>query len=152
MEKELNKAYEALNDEFELKKLKLENNELKQQLAEKKKENNELVFIVEEIEQFAWEQLNNENLDKYEAYDEMLTKIKQLTRQSSYEEKHQEKTEFAIKKLEQVKEHFINIKNTTLGVIRRADMMIYLNNLIEELKKEQGSEQSPQKTETASKV
>lgn len=78
MEKELNKAYEILNDEFELKKLKLENNELKQQLAEKKKENNELVFIIEEIEQFAWEQLNNENLDKYEAYDEMLTKIKEL--------------------------------------------------------------------------
>ena len=44
--------------------------DLEAKLAEKEKENNELEFIVEEIEQFAWEQLNNDNFDKYKAYKE----------------------------------------------------------------------------------
>ena len=73
--------------------------QLKQQLKEKDKENNELVFIIEEMEQFVWEQLNNENFDKYKAYDEMFTKIKQLTRNSPYEKKGQDKISFTIEQL-----------------------------------------------------
>ena len=80
---------------------------LNRQLAEKEKENNELEFIVEEIEQFAWEQLNNDNFDKYKAYDEMYTKIKQLTKNSPYEEHNQDKISFAVEKLEQVKEEIL---------------------------------------------
>lgn len=77
--------------------------QLKQQLIEKQEENNELVFIIEGMEQFIWEQLNNENFDKYKAYVEMFTKIKQLTKHSPYEKTHQDKISFCIEKLEKVK-------------------------------------------------
>lgn len=76
--------------------------DLEARLAEKEKENNELEFIVEEIEQFAWEQLNNDNFDKYKAYDEMYTKIKQLTKNSPYEKQHQDKISFAVEQLDKV--------------------------------------------------
>lgn len=49
MEKELNKAYEALNDEFELKKLRLENNELKQQLVNTEAQNKRVLEKLELI-------------------------------------------------------------------------------------------------------
>lgn len=86
---------------------KQECDSLQKTLVEKDKENNELEFIVEEIEQFAWEQLNNDNFDKYKAYDEMYTKIKQLTKNSPYEKQHQDKISFTIEQLEKVKEFFL---------------------------------------------
>ena len=92
--------------------------ELKQQLAEKEKENNVLVFIIEEIEQFAWEQLNNDNFDKYKAYDEMYTKIKQLTKNSPYVKQHQDKISFAVEQLEKVKNI---IKSKVEGIDKRLD-------------------------------
>lgn len=106
--------------------------ELETKLAEKEKENNELMFIIEEIEQFSWEQLNNENFDKYKAYDEMLTKIRQLTRQSSYEEVHQDKISFAVEQLEKVKEWVINYSD--LKGQNWDHTLNYLNNKIKQLR------------------
>lgn len=48
----------------------------------------------------------------------------------SYSVSFQEKV---IDELEKVKEHFINIKTPTLGVIRRAEMVMYIDNQIEKL-------------------
>ena len=112
--------------------------ELEEQLAEKDNENNELVFIIEEIEQFAWEQLNNENFDKYKAYDEMLTKIRQLTRHSSYEKQHQDKISFCIEQLEKVKELLfekaIEITGTSVDSVRLYTINEIFSNQIKELK------------------
>ena len=92
--------------------------QLKQQLKEKDKENNELVFIIEEMEQFVWEQLNNENFDKYKAYDEMFTKIKQLTKHSPYEKTRQDKISFTIEQLEKVKNR---IESKVASIYKKLD-------------------------------
>ena len=47
---------------------------------------------------------------------------------------NQDKISFTIEQLEKVKEHFINIKTPTLGVIRRAEMVMYIDNQIKQLK------------------
>lgn len=114
--------------------------ELKQQLAEKDEENNELVFIIEEIEQFAWEQLNNENFDRYKAYDEMLTKIKQLTKNSPYENLHQDKISFAVEQLELARRKIDCLRYNENKCLNKKDCIedcLYeIDNQIEELKKE----------------
>lgn len=51
-----------------------------------------------------------------------------------FSEQDQDKISFAIAELEKVKEHFINIKTPTLGVIRRAEMIMYIDNQIKQLK------------------
>ena len=51
-----------------------------------------------------------------------------------FSEQDQDKISFAIAELEKVKEHFINIKTPTLGVIRRAEMVMYIDNQIKQLK------------------
>ena len=110
-------------------KIKKESYYLKQQLAEKEKENNELEFIVEEIEQFAWEQLNNDNFDKYKAYDEMYTKIKQLTKNSPYEEHNKDKISFALEQLEKVKELLNTDFESTISWIDPYEDGGYLNSM-----------------------
>lgn len=94
----------AIDELYEYQQKDQQITDLEAKLVEKEKENNELEFIIEEIEQFAWEQLNNDNFDKYKAYDEMYTKIKQLTKNSPYEEQHQDKISFAVERLNKVKE------------------------------------------------
>lgn len=51
-----------------------------------------------------------------------------------FSKQDQDKISFAIAELEKVKEHFTNIKTPTLGVIRRAEMIIYIDNQIKQLK------------------
>ena len=114
-------------------------NQLKQQLAEKEKENNELIFIIEEIEQFAWEQLNNENFDKYKAYDEMLTKIKQLTKNSPYENHQQDKISFCIEKLQEAKrlleeKYTYDVGESDFAVIYEDAIDEIIDNQIKQLK------------------
>ena len=120
--------------------LQEEINKLKQQLAEKEKENNELEFIIEEIEQFAWEQLNNDNFDKYKAYDEMYTKIKQLTKNSPYEEHNQDKISFAVEQLEKIINLFEPYENeekdTILCANNGTSFLEYIDNQINGLKGE----------------
>ena len=113
---------------------KQECDSLQKTLVEKDKENNELEFIVEEIEQFAWEQLNNDNFDKYKAYDEMYTKIKQLTKNSPYEKQHQDKISFTIEQLEKVKSAFglINSKLDKVETIK--EYIHYIEHQIKQLK------------------
>ena len=120
--------------------------DLEAKLAEKEKENNELVFIIEEIEQFAWEQLNNENFDKYKAYDEMLTKIKQLTRQSPYEQHNQAKTDFAIEQLLIARSRVYNFRYNESRCLNKEDSiedcLEVLDNLIKELKEGKNGEKA----------
>ena len=150
MEKELNKAYEALNDEFELKKLRLENNELKQQLAEKEKENLTLFSML-------YETLEKQGCENITSSIEQMTNLT-LEKQSNWFKencvKNQDKISFAVEQLEKVK-WFVEDIDYAYGdedFINRADTMQFIDNQIEELKKDLGSEQSSQKTETASKV
>ena len=156
MEKELNKAYEALNDEFELKKLRLENNELKQQLAEKEKENLTLFSML-------YETLEKQGCENITSSIEQMTNLT-LEKQSNWFKencvKNQDKISFAVEQLEKVKDYFCEedidgdgVKTGDWTITKDAsEVAEYLDNLIEELKKELGSEQSSQKTETASKV
>ena len=128
-----------LNKKIELNiknKLMNETQQLKQQLAEKEKENNELEFIVEEIEQFAWEQLNNDNFDKYKAYDEMYTKIKQLTKNSPYEEHNQDKISFAVEQLEKAKSFCISAEDNGWCVTHKnwLEIVEYIDNQIKAIK------------------
>lgn len=108
--------------------------DLEAKLAEKEKENNELEFIVEEIEQFAWEQLNNDNFDKYKAYDEMYTKIKQLTKNSPYEKQHQDKISFCIEQLEKVLVLIHNAVNIDSPAYDLVGLYDAVSNQINELK------------------
>ena len=47
---------------------------------------------------------------------------------------NQDKISFALEQLENVKEHFINIKTPTHGVIRMYEMVMYIDNQIKQLK------------------
>ena len=84
---------------------------------------------------------------EFETFEKPLrTQIAELKQQLAEKEKlirkyattscpiHQDKISFAIAELEKVKEHFINIKTPTLGVIRRAEMVMYIDNQINGLK------------------
>lgn len=66
-------------------------------------------------------------------YDEQLEKQAKI-HYRNIKEIDQDKISFAVEKLEQVKEHFINIKTPTLGVIRRYEMVMYIDTQINELK------------------
>ena len=45
----------------------------------------------------------------------------------------QSQKQLAIEELERLKHHFLNLQNTTLGLIKRADFVDYLNTQIKEL-------------------
>ena len=76
------------------------------------------------------EELDDKNFckDFVDLYTENKLKTQML------HENWKDKISFAIDELEKVKEHFINIKTPTLGVIRRAEMVMYIDNQIKQLK------------------
>ena len=49
--------------------------------VEQEQENQALKDRWDRLEQFVWEQLNNENFDKYKAYDEVLSKMRELEKE-----------------------------------------------------------------------
>ena len=50
-------------------------------LNELKEENQALKDRWDRLAQFVWEQLNNENFDKYKAFDEMMSKMQELEKE-----------------------------------------------------------------------
>ena len=122
---------------FKIRDLDTEILELKQQLAEKDKNALALFSALYDI----LEEQDPENVSSRIDY---LTKQNNGTISDFYkehkvlkqklEEKDQDKISFVIAKLEKVKEHFINIKTPTLGVIRMAEMVMYIDNQIKQLK------------------
>ena len=93
--------------------------DLEAKLAEKE---NEIKKLTEELDD------KNFCKDFVDLYTENKLKTQML------HENWKDKISFAIAELEKVKEHFINIKTPTLGVIRRAEMVMYIDNQIKQLK------------------
>ena len=133
-----------------------ENEKLKQQLAEKEKENLTLFSML-------YETLEKQGCENITSSIEQMTNLT-LEKQSNWFKencvKNQDKISFAVEQLEKVKDYFCEedidgdgVKTGDWTITKDAsEVAEYLDNLIEELKKELGSEQSSQKTETASKV
>ena len=94
--------------------------ELQKQLAEKEKEKD------------YYQDLYFNAVKKQERTNKVVEQFQQ--RVKYFSEQDQDKISFAIAELEKVKEHFINIKTPTLGVIRRAEMVMYIDNQIKQLK------------------
>ena len=106
----LDKTTCQYGEKWEVVEITIAEGDLEQQLVEKDKENERL----------------KEEICKYE--------ITLMDKNSQLKQQDQDKISFAIAELEKVKEHFINIKTPTLGVIRRAEMVMYIDNQIKQLK------------------
>ena len=94
--------------------------ELQKQLAEKEKEKD------------YYQDLYFNAVKKQERTNKVVEQFQQ--RVKYFSEQDQDKISFAIAELEKVNEHFVNIKTPTLGVIRRAEIVMYIDNQIKQLK------------------
>ena len=109
----------------------------KQQLAEKDKEIKELLNY-DRCSHCSYGQANKEYREKCSELIEELAEVKNscdyyMNRANDLLLKDQDKISFSVEQLEKVKEHFINIKTPTLGVIRRSEMVMYIDNQIKQL-------------------
>ena len=157
--KENKQLIKALNGEVFINyKVPMENAQLKQQLAqakmnesfEKEKKDNAFKLIEELKQQLAEKDKEIEKITRIVAYrDDMdrsttingvkFTNEQIITLQNIdyFADKHnQDKISFAVEKLEKVKDHYRQFKNTNMGIIKRADIVLFIDNQIEELKKE----------------
>lgn len=116
--------------------------ELEAKLAEKEKEYQELLnFIkIKDLSNINFIQVNEDIIKfsesgviyEYNKKDNAICKI--------IDQAHQDKISFALEQLEKVKDHYRKFKNTNMGIIKRADIVLFIDNQIEELKKGENNE------------
>ena len=117
--------------------LTLEVKQLKQQLAESEedlKATTESLYASREY----LDQLKSEKWALEKQLAEKEKEIKELTECNQYLQiyRNQDKISFAVERLEKVKDHYRKFKNTNMGIIKRADIVLFIDNQIEEIKKE----------------